>query len=159
MSGMKFSHDGKLLLLSSTNGHIYLFDAFEGMKVKILIVQKHNHILYLAQSQLLHSRTMIHHLLKYLLLTITHAVAWVYCGTWSWWCIIRSILQSRWTVHLVRYYFIPLQCIYMNVWLGGIFHANTRGIQDLEMALFKHGIHQLDIRCSIMVHFSLGTSR
>ena len=123
MSGMKFSHDGKLLLLSSTNGHIYLFDAFEGMKVKILIVQKHNHILYLAQSQLLHSRTMIHHLLKYLLLTITHAVAWVYCGTWSWWCIIRSILQSRWTVHLVRYYFIPLQCIYMNVWLGGIFQT------------------------------------
>jgi hypothetical protein len=31
---MKFSYDGKLLLLSTTNGRIYIFDAFEGMKVK-----------------------------------------------------------------------------------------------------------------------------
>lgn len=33
VSGMKFSNNGKLMLLSTTNGHVYVVDAYTGRKV------------------------------------------------------------------------------------------------------------------------------
>ncbi|KAG0608340.1 hypothetical protein M758_8G098000 [Ceratodon purpureus] len=33
VSGMKFSHDGKLMLLSTSNGHVYVLDAYAGRKL------------------------------------------------------------------------------------------------------------------------------
>lgn len=33
VSGMKFSYDGKLMLLSTFNGHVYVMDAYNGRKI------------------------------------------------------------------------------------------------------------------------------
>lgn len=38
VSGMKFSYDGKLMLLSTSNGHVYVVDAYTGRKVCTLIM-------------------------------------------------------------------------------------------------------------------------
>jgi outer membrane protein assembly factor BamB len=38
VSGMKFSNDGKLMLLSTSNGHVYVVDAYTGRKVCILVL-------------------------------------------------------------------------------------------------------------------------
>lgn len=39
VSGMKFSNDGKLLLLSTTSSHVYLLDAFSGVKLHEFILE------------------------------------------------------------------------------------------------------------------------
>lgn len=38
VSGMKFSNDGKLMLLSTTSGHVYVVDAYSGRKVRTSVL-------------------------------------------------------------------------------------------------------------------------